>query len=47
MVNKIIRLYRLNKSSILQKSAICPEYELKSPFFNQLFTGDNFTYLSR
>lgn len=38
----VSRLYRLKKSSILQKAAICPEYELRAPYFNQLFTGENF-----
>jgi hypothetical protein len=26
-----------------QLTAICPEFELRQPFFNQLFTGTSFT----
>ena len=38
----VSRLYKIKKSGILQKAAICPEYELRAPYFNQLFTGEDF-----
>lgn len=36
------RLYKL-KSSDVDTAAICPEYDVNSPYFNTLFNGDKFT----
>lgn len=33
----------LQSSNVRTEAAICPEVELKLPFFNQLFTGSEFT----
>lgn len=43
---RLYNTYRSNNtlSSQLNASAICPEFNVKQPFFNNLFTGTKFTY---
>lgn len=36
------RLYLLDKKKIQRFGAICPEYDINSPYFNSLFIGDDF-----
>lgn len=37
------RLYELNDSEVFCGAAICPEYDVNSPYLNSLFTGESFT----
>lgn len=42
--NYLNRLYSIekNKGSISNETALCPEFEVKQPFYNNLFTGTEF-----
>jgi len=36
------RLYGVRKSNIYRYGAICPEYDINSPYLNTLFCGDEY-----